>query len=92
MANVTGVCGRDCSGIAGVDTIGVYEIDSKTNKVVATHALAEGIGGDPYPSPDGSESYLQSNDAHKKFDLSSDTILSMKIRFTRNYRVHCLDG
>ena len=52
---VTGLCGRSCSGKEGVDTVGVYEFDTQSKKVVATHALAEGLGGDPYPSPDGSE-------------------------------------
>ena len=55
MTDVTGVCGSSCEGIEGVDTIGVYEFDTKTSTVVATHLLAEGIGGDPYPSPDGSK-------------------------------------
>ena len=52
---MTGLCGSSCEGIEGVDTIGVYEFDTKKSTVVATHLLAEGIGGDPYPSPDGSK-------------------------------------
>lgn len=53
LQNVTGLCGRSCSGKEGVDTVGVFEFDTKAGKVVATHVLAEGIGGEPYPSPDG---------------------------------------
>ena len=46
--NVTGLCGRSCAGKENVDTVGVFEFDTKLQKVVATHVLAEGIGGDPY--------------------------------------------
>ena len=53
--DVTGLCGRSCSGTAGVDTVGVYEYDTKTGKVMATHMLVEGVVGDPSPSLDGSE-------------------------------------
>jgi hypothetical protein len=53
--DVNGVCGSSCEGIEGVDTIGVYEFDTKTGTVVATHLLAEGIGADPYTSPNGSK-------------------------------------
>lgn len=56
--DVTGLCGRSCAGKEGVDTVGVFEYDTKLQKVVATHVLAEGIGGDPYPSPDGSKSVV----------------------------------
>ena len=52
---MTGVCGSSCEGIAGVDTVGVYEFDTKSQSVVATHLLEDGIGGDPYPSPNGSK-------------------------------------
>ncbi|KAL3915280.1 MAG: hypothetical protein SGILL_005727, partial [Bacillariaceae sp.] len=52
LFNVNGTCGRDCSGTAA-DTVGVYEFDPATQQVVATHVMAEGMGGDPYPSPDG---------------------------------------
>mmetsp|Transcript_7732 Transcript_7732/g.17466 ORF Transcript_7732/g.17466 Transcript_7732/m.17466 type:complete len:307 (-) Transcript_7732:686-1606(-) len=55
LKNVTGLCGRSCAGKEGVDSIGVYEFDTKAGVVVGTHVLGEGIGGDPYPSPDGSE-------------------------------------
>jgi len=53
-----GVCGSSCEGKKDVDTIGVYEFDTVTDTVVKTHVMEEGFGGDPYPSPDGSE-YLQ---------------------------------
>ena len=55
MVGVTGVCGSSCEGITGVDTVGVYEFDPKSQSVVATHLLEDGIGGDPYPSPNGSK-------------------------------------
>ena len=50
-----GVCGSSCESQAGIDTIGVYEYDTGSDRVVATHMMKEGVGGDPYPSPDGSE-------------------------------------
>lgn len=37
-----------------IHTVGVYEIDTSTDTVVSTHRLGEGIGGEPYPSLDGS--------------------------------------
>lgn len=49
------MCGRNCAGIDGVDTLGLYEFDTQSKTVVATHLLAEGIGGDPYPSLNGSK-------------------------------------
>ena len=54
QTGVQGVCGSSCEGKAGIDNIGVYEFDTANETVVATHVMAEGIGGDPYPSPDGS--------------------------------------
>ena len=53
---VQGTCGRGCEAKSGIDTIGVYEFDTTSEKVVATHVMEEGFGGDPYPSPDGSKS------------------------------------
>jgi len=41
--------------LEGIDTIGVYEFDTASEKVVTNHVMAEGFGGDPYVSPDGSE-------------------------------------
>lgn len=49
----SGQCGYRCDGNENTDIIGVYEIDTKTNKIVAQHLMQEGVGGDPYPSPDG---------------------------------------
>jgi hypothetical protein len=46
------MCGR-CDGIAGVDTLGVYEFDTTTDTIVGNHIMKENFGGDPYPSPDG---------------------------------------
>jgi hypothetical protein len=50
--NIQGMCGR-CDGIAGVDTLGVYEFDTTTDTIVGNHIMKENFGGDPYPSPDG---------------------------------------
>ncbi len=51
-----GYCGGSCKSRKGIDTIGVYEFDTVSETVVTTHLMAEGFGGDPYPSPDGSKS------------------------------------
>ena len=51
---MTGLCGRSCSG-SGADNVGIYEYDTQSKAVVSTHTLAEGMGGDPYPSLDGSK-------------------------------------
>ena len=50
--------GGSCEGKSLVDTIGVYEFDTESETVVATHIMEEGFGGDPYPTPDGSEFIL----------------------------------
>lgn len=50
-----GICGRSCNGVEGVDSVGVYEFDTVSQTVVATHVLKEGIGGEPYISFDGSK-------------------------------------
>jgi len=49
---MNGQCGR-CDGLEGVDTIGVYEFDTSTDKIIANHAMPNGAGGDPFGSPDG---------------------------------------
>jgi len=36
----------------------VYEFDTVSETVVATYLMDEGIGGDPYTSPDGSKYIL----------------------------------
>jgi len=51
--DVQGTCGRGCEAKPGIDTIGVYEFDTATDTVVATHVMKEGFSGDPLPSPDG---------------------------------------
>ena len=56
LTDVDGLCGRSCSGVETVDSVGVYEFDTESESVVATHLLAEGIGGEPYASHDGSKS------------------------------------
>jgi len=52
VVGVSGMCGR-CDGIAGVDTLGVYEFDTTTDTIVGNHIMKENFGGDPFPSPDG---------------------------------------
>jgi len=47
-----GQCGR-CDGIAGVDTLGVMEFDTSSDKFIASHVMPDGAGGDPHGSPDG---------------------------------------
>jgi len=47
-----GQCGR-CDGIAGVDTLGVMEFDTASDKFIASHVMPDGTGGDPFGSPDG---------------------------------------
>ena len=53
MTDVMGTCGRSCESVSGVDTIGVYEFDTQSQTVVATHVMKDGVGGDHYLSPDG---------------------------------------
>jgi len=50
--DIQGSCGR-CDGVAGVDTLGVYEFDTTTDSIVGNHIMKENFGGDPFPSPDG---------------------------------------
>jgi hypothetical protein len=52
---IQGICDSSCEGKSDIDNIGVYEFDTTNEIVVATHVMEEGIGGDPYPSPDGSK-------------------------------------
>ena len=47
-----GQCGR-CDGVAGVDTLGVYEFDTINERIVGNHVMPSGLGGDPFSSPDG---------------------------------------
>lgn len=54
MTDVNGVCGRDCDTADGVNNIGVYEFDTKTNSVVATHKMADGMTARPFVSANGS--------------------------------------
>jgi len=58
--NISGTCGR-CDGVMGVDTLGVYEFDTATDTIIGNHVMKEGIGGDPFPSPDGEHIVLIAN-------------------------------
>jgi len=42
-----------CDGITDVDTVGVIEFDTDTDKVVETHRMKDDTTGYPYASPDG---------------------------------------
>jgi len=52
-----------CEG-SPADSIGVYEIDTKTNDIVGQHNILEGtgFGAEPYSSPDGEYIVLLAND------------------------------
>ncbi|KAL3935733.1 MAG: hypothetical protein SGARI_002850, partial [Bacillariaceae sp.] len=48
-----GGCGAGCAG-SPADTVGIYEIDTKTDTIVATHPGTTGFGvGDPIVTPNG---------------------------------------
>ena len=47
-----GQCGR-CDGLANVDTLGVMEFDTNTDRFIGGHVMPDGTGGDPFGSPDG---------------------------------------
>merc|ERR1712086_1097541 len=47
--------------MGGVDTLGVYEFDTATDTIIGNHVMKEGIGGDPFPSPDGEHIVLIAN-------------------------------
>lgn len=40
------------------DTLGVYEFDTNAETFVGKHLMEDGLGGDPFASPDGSK-YLR---------------------------------
>jgi len=63
-----GTCGR-CDGVAGVDTLGVYEFDTVTDKLVGNHLMPEGVGGDPFPSPDGKHIVLVGRNGGEKLRI-----------------------
>lgn len=86
-----GQCGQ-CDGVAGVDTLGVYEFDTSTDTFVGNHLMPEGVGGDPYPSPDGSHivmvgrnggktiRVLETGEAGEKSKTAFDLKLGFEIR------------
>lgn len=47
-----GQCGYGCDGTS-VDTLGVIEFDTRTDTIIGNHRMPDGIGGDPFSSPDG---------------------------------------
>jgi len=50
---IMGRCGYSCDGNAATDINGVFEYDTKNDKLVGKHVMMDGTGGDPFPSPDG---------------------------------------
>ena len=50
--NITGTC-YGCDALPQIDTEGVYEFDTTTDTLVGNHVMKEGVGGDPFPTPDG---------------------------------------
>ena len=84
-----GTCGHSCE-TEGIDTIGVYEYDTGSDRVVATHMMKEGVGGDPYPSPDGSE-YQYKLLTYRCADIYISIVYSHLINLSSNsnfFRVH----
>lgn len=68
-----------------MDNLGIYEFDPQSKNVVATHTLAEGIGGDPYPSLDGSK-YKFSIQRNFRNAISNIEMLLLVIL----PRIHCV--
>mmetsp|Transcript_23248 Transcript_23248/g.68749 ORF Transcript_23248/g.68749 Transcript_23248/m.68749 type:complete len:401 (+) Transcript_23248:4236-5438(+) len=95
MVNVTGLCGRSCEGTPA-DSVGMYEIDSKTDVVVATHVMAEGAGGDPHPSPDGKYIVMLGKNAGKTIRIleagASGAPSTLKVDLELNFNRTGFDG
>lgn len=68
-----GFCGR-CDGIPNVDTLGVYEFDTESETIIGSHVMEEGVGGDPFPSPDGGKFIYGKNASITKQQLCTHTI------------------
>jgi hypothetical protein len=66
QTQVEGTSSSSCQGSLA-DTIGVYEIDTKTDTIVASHNIlaGTGFGASPVASPDGSFIMLLGNDGGK---------------------------
>jgi len=60
---INGTCSSPCEG-SPADTIGVYEFDTVSGRVVASHNIkpGTGFGADPVASPDGKHVLLFGND------------------------------
>jgi hypothetical protein len=63
QTQVEGTSGNACEG-SKADTIGVYEFDTKTDRIVGSHNILEGTGqgANPVASPDGKYVLLLGND------------------------------
>jgi hypothetical protein len=63
---VEGTSSSSCEG-SSADTIGIYEIDTKTDTIVTSHNILEGtgFGANPVASPDGDYIMLFGNDGGK---------------------------
>lgn len=91
QTGIQGVCGSSCEGKANIDTIGIYEFDTETETVVGTHLMKEGIGGEPYPSPDGKYIVLLARNGGKTIRIietgengkPSQTFVDLELGFSR---------
>lgn len=81
--NVPGVCGTACEGSLA-DTIGVYEFDTVSKTIVASHNInpAYGLGANPVASPDGKYILLFGNDGGK-----SVTVLTPGLNGAKSVRI-----
>ncbi len=96
---VEGQCGRHCEG-GPTDTIGIFEFDTRTNKVVGTHSSAgSAAAAATFTSPDGehivmfgmnggeSVQILQANANGQKSSLVYDIALDFNITNVEDFPV-----
>ena len=71
QTDVTGTCGRTCDAVPGINNVGIYEFDTKTQSVVATHKLADGMTGRPFVSANGSKKSTHTQRVHMDYCVDS---------------------
>ncbi|KAG7372845.1 hypothetical protein IV203_033569 [Nitzschia inconspicua] len=91
---VEGTSGKACEGSAA-DTIGVYEFDTKTDRIVGSHNILEGTGqgATPVASPDGKYVVLLGNDGGQYVRLLrpnvnaalSSVVADIPVKFSGGY-------